>query len=111
MAETPTKHQQQDQGPRRSRMQQKRHVLRLALEVPLILLAFFLARAAQKRTLVISGHPGEIAVTDSDGHCLAKLTVLPSSSPAQNGRRARTVPGQVVTEQNEKGQAWCAFGE
>src|SRR5258708_15922446 len=43
--------------------------------------------------------------------CLAKLTVLSSSSPAQNRRRARTVPGQVVTERNEKGQAWCGFGE
>src|SRR6266850_6329195 len=43
--------------------------------------------------------------------CLAKLTVLSSSSPAQNRRRARTVPGQVVTERNEKGQAWYAFGE
>src|SRR6266404_6314536 len=104
MAETPTKHQQQDQGPRRSRMQQKRRVLRLALEVPLILLAFFLARAAQKRTLVISGHPGEIAVTDMDGHsyveieALARLTngslgfngnqiilTLPAASPPPSG--------------------------
>src|SRR6267142_5961285 len=76
MAETPTKHQQQDQGPRRSRMQQKRHVLRLALEVPLILLASFLARAAQKRTLVISGHPGEIAVTDTDGHSYVEIQAL-----------------------------------
>jgi len=76
MAETPTKHQQQDQGPRRSRMQQKRRVLRLALEVPLILLAFFLARAAQKRTLVISGHPGEIAVTDTDGHSCVEIQAL-----------------------------------
>src|SRR5882762_40235 len=105
MAETPTKHQQQDQAPRRSRMNQKRHLLRLAIEVPLILLAFlFLARAAQKRTLVISGHPGEIAVTDTDGHsyveieALARLTngslgfngnqiilTLPAASPPPSG--------------------------
>ncbi len=57
-------------------MQQKRRVLRLALEVPLILLAFFLARAAQKRTLVISGHPGEIAVTDTDGHSCVEIQAL-----------------------------------
>jgi hypothetical protein len=86
-------------------MKQKRHLLRLALEVPLILLAFlFLARAAQKRTLVISGHPGEIAVTDTDGHsyveieALARLTngslgfngnqiilTLPAASPPPSG--------------------------
>ena len=52
-------------------MQQKRHVLRLALEVPL-----FLARAAQNRTLVITGHPGEIAVTDTDGHSYVEIEAL-----------------------------------
>jgi hypothetical protein len=48
-----------------------------AIVVPLIIPAFFLAQAAQKsRTLVINGHPGEVAVMERDSHAYVEIEAL-----------------------------------
>jgi hypothetical protein len=48
-----------------------------AIVVSLIIPAFFLAQAAQKsRTLVINGHPGEVAVIEKDSHAYVEIEAL-----------------------------------
>ena len=48
-----------------------------AIVVSLIIPAFFLAQAAQKsRTLVINGHPGEVAVMERDSHAYVEIEAL-----------------------------------
>jgi len=49
----------------------------LAIVVSLVIPAFLLVEAAQKsRTLVINGHPGEVAVIEREGHAYVEIETL-----------------------------------
>src|SRR4029077_1320211 len=62
---------------RRRCMGSKSLAAQFAIVVPLIIPAFFLAQAAQKsRTLVINGHPGEVAVMERDSHAYVEIEAL-----------------------------------
>ena len=58
-------------------MRLKSIAAQLAIAVSLVILAFLFAQAAQKsRTLLINGHPGEIAVIEKDGHAYVEIEAL-----------------------------------
>jgi len=58
-------------------MGQKLRGAQLAFVVSLVVPAFFLREAAQRnRTLVINGHPGEIAVIEREGHAYVEIEAL-----------------------------------
>lgn len=82
-------------------MGQKSLAARLVVVVSIFIPAFFLAQAAQKsRTFVITGHPGEVAVIERDGHAyveieaLARMTI---GSLSFNGNQIMlTLPGAAA---------------
>jgi len=70
----------------------------LAIVASLVIPAFLLVEAAQKsRTLVINGHPGEVAVIERDGHPYAEIETLArmmNGSLSFNGNQIiLTLPG------------------
>ncbi len=63
----------------------------LAIVVSLVIPAFLLVEAAQKsRTLVINGHPGEVAVIEREGHAYVEIETL-----------ARTMNGSLSFNGNQ----------
>ncbi len=79
-------------------MGQKLRGAQLALVVSFVVPAFFLGEAAQRsRTLVINGHPGEVAVIEREGHAYAEIEALARMTNASlsfNGNQiVLTFPG------------------
>ena len=76
----------------------KSRAAQLAIVVSLVIPAFFLVEAAQKsRTLVINGHPGEVAVIEREGHAYVEIETLArmtNGSLSFNGNQIiLTLPG------------------
>ena len=82
-------------------MGQKSRAVQLAFAVSLLVPALFLGEAAQKsRTLVITGHPGEVAVIERDGHAYVEIEALArmtNGSLSFNGNQIiLTLPGAAA---------------